>query len=240
MEEENLLIKDEWFVVNEKQESIHVVTGGIQDERKVTFFLLHGADRKTQNTTHFQRHFSWLNNLGKWYAVDMLGYGISIPGSKANIPYTFPANQQIFALKKFIREKCPKPEDQIVLIGRSFGGKIALELADQLSPQIAAIILIAPPVSSDSLSRLAYKDILVTKKVLAFWAENDPIVPFSKSQVLVEFWNDNLKLVNVGNITTPPNETWRAHCPENERAELFHSEVEEFLKPSNKPQTSML
>jgi hypothetical protein len=39
------------------------------------------------------------------------------------------------------------------------------------------------------------------------------------------------KLVSFGKILTQPKiEQWRAHCPENERQELFQTEVTKYLQ----------
>eukprot|EP01027_Heterolobosea_sp_BB2_P011156 GEZU01016265.1.p1 GENE.GEZU01016265.1~~GEZU01016265.1.p1 ORF type:complete len:245 (-),score=47.82 GEZU01016265.1:455-1189(-) len=219
------------------QRVLHAIHGAASHPSTNCTILVHGADRKFQNCRHWEPHYKWLSSLGVYYAVDLLGHGTSEPGEKSP-EYPSP-QEQVDAVEKLVHHIIDLEAAQegirskYTLIGRSYGGRIVLELAKRLDPfSINAMILIAPSANENTL-----RDVPSDKfPVMALWAKDDPVIPPTDARVNMfrkHFGNKfHLKLMDpvLSEEANRKGEMWRAHCPENERPDEFHAAVEEFLK----------
>eukprot|EP00727_Mastigamoeba_balamuthi_P001488 m51a1_g11336 hypothetical protein (221) ;mRNA; f:146942-147885 len=201
--------------------SMHSLHGGSLGRPARRVVLVHGADRHFQNAAHWTAHFDWLAQRSLFWAVDLPGHGSSVPGPDADAAPSEP--QRVAALCRLLEGDA----NGCVLVGRSLGGRIAAEAAQRCPKAVRAFVFVAPAITNP---RELSEEVL-QKPALFFWAEDDPVVPFSRSQEIVSCFH-NARLVSLGKVLNSSNahEAWRAHCPENERRELFHQEIDAFLK----------
>jgi len=150
--------------------------------------------------------------------MDLLGHGMSTNMSAST-------EDQVNALFELVKQN---NLSNLILLGRSYGGQVVLELASKLMQekkvQISGLILIAPAINRNILASLPKE--LTTKPYLVCWAEDDPIISFSGSKTVQEFL-PNMKLVNFGKVER------NGHFPECENSSLFEKEVTAFLQSIN-------
>jgi len=200
---------------------LRALAGG---QGETVFLLVHGADRNFQNAGHWQAHLAALGARGRFLAVDLLGHGGSQPGPSAPLDSPVTPAEQVQALLALLDQQAPKAP--IVIVGRSYGGRIALELATARPGRVQALILIAPSVAPAELAALS--PAVRAKPVLLVWAQDDPVVPFPNHAGWREAFA-SLRMANAGSINPPPDQRWRAHMPENERPAQIQRAVAEFL-----------
>ena len=122
----------------------------VQGKENISAILiLHGW---RQNLSHWQQVAKALSQKNKVISLDLPGFGSSsIP------PTVFSTNDYATFVKKFI-EKLDL--SKIVLLGHSFGGKIAIKMASR-SQDISKLIIISP-------SGIDSKPILIKLKIIIF------------------------------------------------------------------------
>ncbi len=126
-----------------------------------------------------------------------------------------------------------KDYSDIVLIGRSYGGKVVQSVMQQLKKskdsRVKRVVLIAPAIAPEEVDAEAFKDV----KVLLCWSEDDPIVQFSRCEgVLKAIPHATLEKFS-GIVTEEVKEqkrTWLGHLPENVKTEQFHQALAKFMK----------
>jgi len=193
------------------------------------FVLVHGASREFQNAEHWLKHLPLLSQLGRVLAVDMLGHGAAVPGPKDQLPAgqtAIPVETQVQALKKLIEEK--KGEHQtLVLVGRSYGGRVVVNLANKLpNSSVHKIILIAPALREDEVLRLTPE--VKNLPILFFWAEDDQTVSYARKKALVNEF-PNKEVVLFGPVVQEGQEEWQAHTPESIKVEEFQNKIQAWL-----------
>jgi len=202
--------------------SLRAVAGG---QGRPLLVLVHGADRQFQNATHWQAHYDWLARLGSFLAVDMLGHGHSVPGGATELGAPVKRADQVAAIATLLDHHAA---DRLpcVAVGRSYGGRIVLDLAAARPDLFNALVLIAPSVGESELDKLprSVKD----TPTLLVWADDDPVVPVIRRPAVLKTFTQ-IESVDMGSIEPPANAAWKAHTPEIQKPELFRKRVEAFL-----------
>jgi len=195
---------------NTKLSYIHV-----KSQSNSSLILVHGS-RSDANAEHWRPYFSWLSKSSSIFSIDLLGHGMSTKMSAST-------SAQVNALVELVKQN--NISDNLILLGRSYGGQVVLELASKLMQdkkvQISGLILIAPAINRNILESLPKE--LTSKPYLVCWAEDDPIISYSGSKTVQEFL-PNMKLVNFGKVG------WNGHFPESENPPLFEKEVTAFIQ----------
>ncbi len=116
---------------------------------KPCILYIHGNSLSSET---FQNQFSDSNLASKFrlIALDMLGYGDSDRASNPEQEYNF--NSQSYLVGEFIEEL--KLTD-VILVGHSLGGNIAIEVAKQIN-NVKAIVLLGSPVAEKPMSQEMY------------------------------------------------------------------------------------
>lgn len=200
---------------------LRALSGGAGD---TLFLLVHGADRNFQNAGHWNNHLDALAARGRFLAVDLLGHGGSRPGPSDSLDSPVTPAEQVQALLALLATHAPNAP--VVAVGRSYGGRIVLELAAARPDLVRAFVLIAPSLPPAELAGLP--PVVRARPTLLVWAQDDPVVPFPNNAGWRKAF-PNLRMANAGAINPPPNERWRAHMPENERPAQVQRAVGEFL-----------
>jgi len=190
----------------------------VKSQSNSSLILVHGS-RRDANAEHWRPYFSWLSKYSSIFSIDLLGHGMS-----SNISTSTEA--QVNTLVELVKQN--NLSNNLILLGRSYGGQVVLELASKLMQdkkvQISGLILIAPAVNRPILASLPKE--LTSKPLLVCWAEDDPIISFVGCKTVQEFF-PNMKLVNFGKVG------WNGHFPECENPSLFEKEVTAFLQSIN-------
>jgi pimeloyl-ACP methyl ester carboxylesterase len=205
--------------------TLNVLTSG-NVSSDYLFLLVHGASREFQNSGHWKTHMDLFAGLGRVYAVDMLGHGHSTPGESDPLQNPVAAETQVRALQQLIVEE--KADNQkLVLVGRSYGGRIVVDLADKLgADEVHKIILIAPALREVQVRSLK-KEVLAVP-TLVFWAGDDTTVPYGKVKDLLDYFVAK-EVVLFDQVVTEGREPWEAHTPELIKVEEFQSKVLAWL-----------
>lgn len=205
--------------------TLSVLTGG-NDSSDYLFLLVHGASREFQNAEHWKPHMDFFARLGRVYAVDLLGHGHSTPGPSDALQNPVSSEAQVRALWKLIAEK-KKDQQKLVLVGRSYGGRIVMNLANTLgADQVHKIILIAPALMDDQVQGLK-KEVLALP-TLVFWAGDDTAVPYHRVKDLLDYFGDR-EVVLFEHVVSEGRQAWEAHTPELIKVEDFQNTVEAWL-----------
>jgi len=118
----------------------------------------------------------------------------------------------------------------VILVGRSYGGKVVVEFATKHPDLVKGLVLIAPAIESGDVSKLS--PTVTAKKVLVVAAEDDPIIPFAKSSANAKAFPHG-QLVSLGNVLqpdAPASEKWKAHSAENVNVNEFRKAMESYVK----------
>eukprot|EP00026_Physarum_polycephalum_P012895 Phypoly_transcript_13243.p1 GENE.Phypoly_transcript_13243~~Phypoly_transcript_13243.p1 ORF type:complete len:250 (+),score=45.31 Phypoly_transcript_13243:68-751(+) len=198
---------------------LNVVRGG---HGKPAFVFIHGANREKQNAEYWAPQLSWLKN--SFFFVDMLGHGNSVPNATEKGP-DVAIERQVNAIVSFLQS--PEVESPVLLVGRSYGGKVAVEGAKAAPTHVKSLILIAPAIKPADIEKLP--DSIKKEKILVVTAEDDPIVDPAKTKSIADHL-PNARLYSAGKVITNEAESWQAHCPEMVHPEKFGEEVHAFLK----------
>jgi pimeloyl-ACP methyl ester carboxylesterase len=202
--------------------TLRAIAGG---QGRPLFVLVHGADRQFQNAAYWRPHCQWLSGLGSFLAVDMLGHGESTPGGSDALESPVQRAQQVSAIAALL-DAHAAGHLPCVAVGRSYGGRVVLDLASDRPDLFNALILIAPSVDE---SRLATLPATVTgTPTLLVWADDDPVVPAIRRPAVLKAFK-HIESVDMGSIDPPADAPWKAHTPEIEKPDLFRRRVEAFL-----------
>ncbi|MDX1616672.1 MAG: alpha/beta hydrolase, partial [Candidatus Promineifilaceae bacterium] len=126
-------------------------------------------------------------------SVDMPGWGQSEPWSSGRISPSEGAAVVLAILSSLQR-------DRVAIMGKSWGGGVALEAALEHESAVVGLILSAPAFGDES--RLAQ----IQQPVLLVWAEDDPVIPFDRSHsMLRELPNAKLVSYPSGGHSAGPN-----------------------------------
>lgn len=202
---------------------LHAVVGGVKDP---LLLLVHGADRRFQNARYWAPHYDWLARQGRFLAVDLLGHGGSRPGEADPLSNPVSVPDQVAALAALLRQETDAQRPAIAF-GRSYGGRLVLELTRAHPELIRALVLIAPSVTSDFVDRLP--PAVTSKPALIIWAADDPIIPPARYCEPLRRTFPAARFHGMGRLRPLAAEQWRAHTPEIERPQQFQAAVSEFL-----------
>jgi len=103
--------------------------------------FIHGAPGSSADYLDFFKNEKLTTNVNL-ISVDRLGYGYSDYGS-----FEVSLDTQARAIHQIIQEACTN--EYIIIVGHSYGGPIALQLAMQTHLQSASLILLAPAIDPD-------------------------------------------------------------------------------------------
>eukprot|EP01099_Mayorella_cantabrigiensis_P002970 TRINITY_DN233_c0_g1_i2.p1 TRINITY_DN233_c0_g1~~TRINITY_DN233_c0_g1_i2.p1 ORF type:complete len:253 (+),score=62.31 TRINITY_DN233_c0_g1_i2:176-934(+) len=186
---------DSFSLVLSNGQILHSLMAG---DGETLILLVHGADRKTQNSEYWKPFLPQLSKYGRVVAVDMLGYGASEPGAETPMDIQIPPKQQAISLLYLISSlQTSFPEiKQVVLFARSYGGRVVAELLNnsttpEVVSKISQVVLIAPAIGGSNV--LTLPDRLKNIPYLVFWAQDDPVVPATRLWELKQVFSHNLK-----------------------------------------------
>lgn len=187
------------------------------------YFFMTGDDVKDSNSVKVWKHnFEILNELGSFYAVDMINYGNSSPGPKTKKRHILEDEHAKF-YSYFITNQLNIPEKRTVLIARGKSVPLTIKAASLIESKIAGIILIAP-VSNHELN---YK--IKNIPILLVWGKDDTIVPFEKAN---EIENDCNYVTTLffDQIAQPGVNRSLAHQPDLMRNVEFYNGVKNWIQ----------
>lgn len=136
------------FEVAGYDHTLRVVSGPIDAEKQTAVFFVHGAPGSSQDFYRFLQDSALLAHANV-YSVDRPGYGYSNFG-KAEVS----VQRQAQLLAAVVAQL---PEQQIIVVGHSFGGPIA-PLIGMYGSKVAAAIMLAPAIDPEheKILKIAY------------------------------------------------------------------------------------
>lgn len=201
------------------------------DEAKPFAIFLHGGHRELQNALYWQPLSSKIKPLFNPVFVDLLGHGESeYHDSETPVP----TEQQIIGLLELIMHlQTTFTIGALAIVGRSYGGYLAMKVADELSHRVDGLFLIAPAVDSEIISLLnGWK-----KPVSVFWDAKDPVVNVSNFSYIISAL-PQAKLYSIGSPASYNTfskfrvferpDVPGTHIPEIEFPEFFLEALTEF------------
>lgn len=130
---------------------IHVLQC-VKPESSKAIFIVHGADRATQNITHWGPNLGLFSRLGSFYLVDLPGYGLSSPPKKRRL---FGLDVSAVALNRVIEASGVIEEGKdIVIITRDSGATLTMKVLEHYKATAEAttgLIFIAPQLKPSSI-----------------------------------------------------------------------------------------
>jgi pimeloyl-ACP methyl ester carboxylesterase len=155
----------------------------------------------------------------------MLGHGESVPAGTAQLDAPVKHAEQVAAIAALLDHQAA---DRLpcVAVGRSYGGRVVLDLAAARPDLFDALVLIAPSVGESELDKLPQS--VKETPTLLVWADDDPVVPVIRRPAVLRTFA-HIESVDMGSIEPPANAAWKSHMPEIEKPELFRKRVEAFL-----------
>lgn len=223
------------LALSEPRERFQVAEGHIlgvlaagNDSSDYLFLLVHGASREFQNAEHWRPHMDFFARLGRVYAVDLLGHGHSTPGASDALQNPVSSEAQVRALWKLIAEK-KKDQQKLVLVGRSYGGRIVMNLANTLgAEQVHKIILIEPALKDDQVQGLKKEVLALPTLVFCTWAGGDTTVPYHRVKGLLDYFKDK-EVVLFEHVVSEGRQAQEGNTPELIKVEDFQNKVEAWL-----------
>ena len=216
---------EEQFFEYGKQKLHFIITSPIKPS-KVSLLLIHGAHRQLQDAFAFSNNINILGQDFLSVSVSLLGHGESIPGSKTEVENErVSIKEQVEILNAFIKSELNAK--MLVLVGRSYGAKIAMELALTNLSETLGLVLISP-----AGSNLFKKETeLHSIPLLLIWSKDDPIIPFSETKIFEENSNNYSSLYF--DTLQKKGEEWRAHSAQSERPDEVNTAILNFVQEIN-------
>jgi len=221
---------------------LHVIKGCLQKvdpDTTFTFLLIHGGEKRAQNSNYWAPLYEFFSSSGTFYAVENIEHTLE---AYMDTEKTFEINK-ITALSNELKNI---NDDQIVLVARASGVRMAIGLVKKNPHKFHSLIFIAPDLKEREILMLPQE--IKETHLLIVWSKDDPITSFSnfdtwafvfpglkeeqnfekeiqpgKHQILRSLIFDHLR---------KPNEEWRAHIPELEHIEEFTEAASIFLSNS--------
>jgi len=167
--------------------------------------FLHGAHREYQHAKIWLRYVTAFPSTVQPFLIDLPGHGES-PVSATGKNFR---KNHISILRDFIDESA---FSSFVIVGRSYGGRLAMKLASLYPDEIKGLFLIAPAGAEKAMAYLGNLKI----PVQIFWAEDDPMIPVSNIKYFYDL-GDNIQSYILPSAGIERN----AHCPEELVPEIF-------------------
>ena len=217
---------EEQFFDYGKQKLQFIITS-TKKPSKISLLMIHGAHRQLQNAFAFSKNIDTLGQDFLSVSVSLLGHGDSIPGAKTIIENErVSIKDQVKILNAFIGSKFKAK--QLVLIGRSYGARIAMNLALTNLSKTLGLVLISP-VGSHLFKK---ETELHTIPLLLIWSKDDPIIPFSETKIFEEN-SKNLSRLYFDSLQQK-GEEWRAHLAQSERPDKVNTAILNFVMQLSK------
>ncbi len=181
----------ETIFIDTEYANIHAKSAGKQGDPLV--LGLHGWSKRNGWQT-WAPLLRPLAEAGFWVvSVDMPGWGQSVP----KIPEAMMNDTAVTAVIQILDGL---QASQAVLMGKSWGGGVALEVALQHPERVSKLILTAP--ARQNMAPLHE----LQQPVLLAWAKDDPVIPYSYAQKYVERIPDvQLETYETGGHSAAPN-----------------------------------
>ncbi len=136
------------------------------EPNKIYAIFIHGANRKLQNAEYWNPLLGYIIKYFVPVQVDLFGHGQSITRKSA-----FSHEDHINAIIALIDHLKSQSVEKIVLIGRSYGGGIAMQVAARYNKYLDGLGLIAPVRPYIMLRNW-------NKSLSVLWDAQDPVVSF--------------------------------------------------------------
>ncbi|MFW9778371.1 MAG: alpha/beta fold hydrolase [Candidatus Heimdallarchaeota archaeon] len=193
-------------------------------------FFLHGASRKTQDTGFWDPLLTRILDYCNPILMDRLGHGKSkLSISRTKVSHQHHLDTSAHSIQAVIERFGIK---ELILIGRSYGGRIALELIQRLPSAVSGLGLIAP--SGGDKNRLLIRG--WNKPLNILWDVMDPVIPFSGHSVFIDEV-PHLRLYTIGKSSLAKKFTARenrnilpTHTPELHEPKLFNDFLRSLCK----------
>jgi len=224
-----------WIEVNDRVKA-HALYGG--KKSNTVFILIHGASSK-QDSKHWSVHFNFLANRGTFYAIDLLGYGLSegaVPSPQAQV--------EVFQkLYEFILNK--HHDSRIFIISRSYGSSLTLDWlrkeiskaseSESLYRRLKGVVMISPALTHETLNAIPTE--ITSLPILIVWAKDDEVNYYQgeATNVLNAFPSAKLLIFQQIRVDDLIPE-WMTHSPELIKIEEFQKSVDLFINASDKNQ----
>lgn len=119
---------------------IRVVSGAIDNKKKVAIFFIHGAPGASDNYYEYLQD-SLLISKANLYSIDRPGYGYSNFGKTETS-----IKKQTQVVAEIIDSL---PEQKVIVLGHSYGGPIAA-YSSLLSPKVKSVLMLAPAIDPEN------------------------------------------------------------------------------------------
>jgi len=190
---------------------------GVSTQPDTVFLLIHGKNRELQNASYWIPHLETFTQYGDVYASSLLGFGKSKPSKDEELSVGVEDLPQLEALQALLKHN-ELVDKKLILVGRSWGGKLALELAATHPNSIKKMILIAPAIHPEQVKKLP--DSVRKVPVLLCWADGDPVIKFDRQPDIKKAF-PNVQVHTFKGLAT--------HVPEHEKPDAWHKALASFL-----------
>jgi len=187
-------------------------------EREPVFLMIHN-DVPQGSHRDWIALFESFANQGSFFAVDLINHGKSEPGPQT-MKRVMEWHEHANDLVTFTQKMFPGRND-VILVAKGDGAKMAFHLAQQEKEKIGGMILFAPIVERSRTENI--EDI----PVLLVWAKEDSVVPFSQSKGVENQFFDVTTLY-YESILPPGVSPKEAHNPEKFKLESIDATVQEW------------
>ena len=151
------------------------ITAVPTDTTNAPFALgIHGLSQRNSSST-------WAGMLDPFAEAGYRFLSVDMPGWGMSDPWEDEAGAPIHGREVILTLLDSLEEPEAILVGKSWGGGLALEVALSQPERVTALVLTAPAYSGDlaDLARLS-------QPVLIAWAEDDPVIPISRAKQLAD------------------------------------------------------
>lgn len=205
------------------KQRLHFIITSPKEPSDISLLMIHGAHRQLQNAHAFSKNIDILGQDFLSVSVSLLGHGESMPGSKTRVENErVSIKEQAEILNAFIKSELKT--QKLVLVGRSYGARIAMELALTNLSETLGLVLISP-----AGSHLFNKETdLHSIPLLLIWSKDDPFIPFSETKIFKES-SKKISTLFFDSLQQK-GEEWRAHSAQSERPDEVNTAIINFIR----------
>ncbi len=213
---------EEQFFVYEKQKLQFIITSP-KKLSKIALLMIHGANRQLQDAFAFSKNIDILGQDFLSVSVSLLGHGDSIPGANTQVENErVSIEDQVKILNAYINLELKTKK--LVIIGRSYGARIAMNLALTNLSRTLGVVFISPAGSQHYKKETDLHSI----PLLLIWSKDDPFIPFSETKIFEESSNKYSTLFF--DSLQQKGEEWRAHSAQSERPNEVNAAILNFVQ----------
>ncbi len=214
-------MKEQFFVYG-KQRLQFIITSP-KSPSEISLLMIHGAHRQLQNAHAFSNNIDILGQDFLSLSFSLLGHGDSIPGANTHVENErVPIEDQVKILNTYINLELKTKK--LVIIGRSYGARIAMNLALTNLSRTLGVVFISPAGSQHYKKETELHSI----PLLLIWSKDDPIIPFSEKKIFEEN-STNLSSLYFDSLQKK-GEEWRAHAAQSERPNKVNIAILNFIR----------